>query len=102
MKHELATNATNDTAFYLDGVAFVHKENALQVAAGTKSRVCRKKGEGLKFTAKGCKDLAGGRRLHLIVAFAYGKGVVLREAYEKMDGQFFTQFIQEHFNLTFA
>ena len=50
-----------------------------------------KKGEGLKFTAKGSKDLAGGRRLHLIVAIAYGKGVVLKEAYEKMDSRFFAQ-----------
>ena len=55
MKHELATNATNDTAFYLDGVAFVRKENALQVAAGTKSRVWRKKGEGLNLLRRAAK-----------------------------------------------
>ena len=48
--------------------------------------------------AKGSKNLAGGRRLHLIVAIVYGKGVVLKEAYEKRNGRFFTQFIQEHFN----
>ena len=49
-----------------------------------------KKGEDLKFNAKGSKDLAGGR--HLIAAIAYGKGVFLKEAYEKMDGRFLAQF----------
>ena len=39
---------------------------------------------------------------HLIVAIAYGKGVVLKEVYEKMDGQFFAQFIRTHFNIAFA
>ena len=36
-----------------------------------------KKGEGLNVTAKGTKELAGGRRLHLMVAVAYSKGVVV-------------------------
>ena len=40
--------------------------------------------------------------MHLIVAIAYGKGVVLKEVYEKMDGQFFAQFIRTHFNIAFA
>ena len=91
-----------DIAFYLDGVSFVDKQNPLQAAVRTKSRIWRKKNEGLQFTAKGSKDLAGGRRLHLIVAIAYGKGVVLKEVYEKMDGQFFAQFIRTHFNIAFA
>ena len=86
----------------MDGVSFVHKQNPVQAAAETKSRIWRKKNEGLQFTAKGSKDLAGGRRLHLIVAIAYGKGVVLKEVYEKMDGQFFAQFIGTHFNIAFA
>ena len=105
MRRELSGNADffkHDTAFYLDGVSFVHKQNPVQAAARTKSRIWRKKNEGLQFTAKGSKDLAGGRRLHLIVAIAYGKGVVLKEVYEKMDGQFFTQFIRTHFNMAFA
>ena len=41
------------------------------------------------------------RQLHLLVAITYGKGVVLKEVYEKMDGQFFAQFIRTHFNITF-
>lgn len=80
----------------------VHKQNPFQAATDTKSRVWSKNGEGLKFTAKGCKDLAVGRRLKLIVAIAYGKGMVLKEAYEKMNGRFFSQFNQEHFNIAFA
>ena len=32
----------------------------------------KEKGEGLKITAKGSKDLPGGRRLHVIVAIAHG------------------------------
>ena len=104
MRRELSRNAhffKHDIAFYLDGVSFIHKQNPVQAAAGTKSRIWRKKNEGLQFTAKGSKDLAGGRRLHLIVAIAYGKGVVLKEVYEKMDGQFFMQFIRTHFNIAF-
>ena len=65
-------------------------------------RVWRKGEEGLQVTAEGCKDLAGGRRLHVIVAIAYGKGVTLKVPYEKMTGEFFATFIPEHFNLTFA
>ena len=70
--------------------------------AGTKSRIWRKKNEGLQFAAKGSKDLAGGPQMHLLVAITTGKGVVLEEVYEKMDGQFFTQFIWTHFNIAFA
>ena len=46
--------------------------------------------------------MAGGRRLHVLVAIAHGKGVVLREPYEKMNGNFFSEFIKEQFNTTFA
>ena len=99
MKRELSRNPDffkHYIAFYLDGVSFVHKHNPLRAAAG------RKKNEGLQFTAKGSEDLASGSRLHLIVAIANGKGVVLKEVYEKMDGQFFGQFIRTNFNITFA
>ena len=105
MKHELSGNPDffkYDIAFYLDGVSFVDKQNPLQAAAGTKSQIWRKKNEGLQFTAQDSKDLAGGRRLHLIVAIAYREGVVLKEVYEKMDRQFFAQFIWTHFNIAFA
>jgi hypothetical protein len=93
---------THDISFYLDGVSFVHKYNPLKTALQPKSRVWRKRGEGLEITSKGSKDLPGGRRLHLMVAVAYGKGVILRKAYEKMDGPFFAGFVKENLNLCFA
>lgn len=93
---------TNHVAFYLDGVSFVHKYNPFNVAGQPKSRVWRRRGEGLDITAKGSKELAGGRRLHLMVAVAYGKGVIMSKAYDKMNGPFFANFIKEHLNLCFA
>lgn len=93
---------TDHIAFYLDGVSFVHKFNPMSEAAKPKARVWRKKGEGLTVTAKGSKELAGGRRLHLMVAVAHGKGVILCEPYEKLNGEFFANFIQAHFKLTLA
>ena len=52
-------------AFYLDGVSFVHKSNPMKEATSPLARLWRKRNEGLSLTAKGSKDLAGGRRLHL-------------------------------------
>ena len=92
----------NEVAFFLDAVSFVHKYNPRSGVNLNKSRVWRKKGEGLKVTAKGSKDLAGGRRLHVLVAIAYGKGVILAVPFQKMDGTFFAQFIRDHFNMAFA
>ena len=105
MKHKMNRNPDfwkNEISFYLDGVSFVHKYNPKSGAASNRARVWRKREEGLKVTGKGRKDLAGGRRLHVLVAIAYGKGVILKVPYEKMTGEFFAAFIREHFNLTFA
>lgn len=88
---------TKDVAFYLDGVSFVFKGNPLSDAVKPKSRVWRKMSEGLLVTTKGSKDLAGGKRLHLIVAICYGKGVILAEPYEKMNAEFFAHFVRRHF-----
>lgn len=93
---------SSDIAFYLDGVSFVHKYNPSREAERPNARIWRRKGEGLNLTSKGSKELAGGRRLHVIVAVAFGRGVVLREPYEKMNGEFFANFVKEHFNLCFA
>lgn len=92
----------NHIAFYLDGVSFVYKNDPRKAATQPKSRVWRSKAEGLTLTAKGSKNLAGGKRLHMMVAIAYGKGVILKEAYDKMDGAFFAEFIRIHFNLCFG
>ena len=90
---------TNYVAFYLDAVSFVHKNDPRKAAVQPKSRVWRKKGEGLAITAKGSKALAGGRRLHVLAAIAWGKGIILSEVYDKMNGDFFAQFIKNSFNL---
>ena len=88
---------TKDMSFYLDGVSFIYKGNPLSDAIKPKGRIWRKKSEGLTVTTKGSKDLAGGKRLHLMVAISYGRGVVLAEPYEKMNADFFARFIRRHF-----
>ena len=37
-----------------------------------------------------------------MVAIAFGRGVILREVYEKMNAAFFSDFIKTHFNLCFG
>ena len=49
---------TDEMAFFLDGVSFVHKINAFTTASQPKARVMRNKGEGLKLTSKVLKNLA--------------------------------------------
>jgi hypothetical protein len=61
-------------------------------------RVWRKRSTGLEITTNGSKELPGGRRVNVMVPIAnYWKGFVLR----KIDGQFFAQFITEHFHIAF-
>lgn len=86
-----------DVSFFLDGVSFIHKRNPLGEAMKPQARVWRKRHEGLTITAKGSKDLAGGKRLHLMVAISYKAGVVAVEKYEHMDGNYFQGFIKRHF-----
>jgi hypothetical protein len=81
----------DEVAFYLDGVSFVFKHVRR-----------RKMSEGLLVTGKGSKEFAGGKRLRIIVAITYGKGVVLKVPYENMNGNFFAEFIGKHFNSCFA
>ena len=85
-----------------DGVSFVHKSNPLNTATQPKAHVWHQKSEGLAVTAKGSKDLAGGRRLHLLVAISFNRGVILREVYQSMNGKFFASFVRNHFLLCFA
>lgn len=92
----------NHIAFYLDAVSFVHKYNPYGEANKPQGRIWRKRGEGLQITAKGSKEMAGGRRIHMLVAIAYGKGVIVAEQYEKMNGEYFSQFVKNRMNLLFA
>ena len=87
---------TKDVAFYLDGVSFVYKTNRMRDMVAPNPRIWRKRNEELKWTAKGSKGLAGGKRLHLLVAICFGKGVILAEPYQTMNAEFFSRFIQRH------
>lgn len=82
MKKERLNNPgfwTDDVAFYLDGISFIHKTNPMHAACmWPKARVWSRRGEGIKITAKGSKDLPSGQRLHVIAAIAY---VVLKESF---------------------
>ena len=88
---------TKEIAFYLDGVSFVYKGNPLSDVIKPKGRIWRKRSEGLQLSTKGSKELAGGKRLHLLVAISYGHGVICAEPYEKMSGAYFARFIRRKF-----
>ncbi len=80
---------------YLDRVSFIHKRNPFNEALSASSRVYRRKNEGLQLTAKGCKDLADGKRLHFLIGITWGYGVTLIQTYEKIDGKLFASFIND-------
>lgn len=92
---------TKEIAFYLDGVSFVYKGNPLSDVVKPKSRIWRKRSEGLQLSTKGSKELAGGRRLHLLVAISYGHGVICAQPYERMSGAYFARFIRRQFPILF-
>ena len=83
-------------------MSFVHKTQPLSDALAPKGRVWRKRTEGLQVTAKGCKNLAGGKRLHLLVAISHNKGVLLVQEYEKMTGAYFARFVRDKFPVLFS
>ena len=43
------------------------------------------------------KSLAGGKRLHLLVAISYKQGVVMVEGYEKVIVKYFALFVRNKF-----
>ena len=92
---------TKKIAFYLDGVSFIYKRNPKAASMNSRGRVWRLRSEGLKITSKGSKNLAGGKRLHLMVAFSYKSGVINVEEYTKMNGDYFAGYINRNFNTCF-
>ena len=93
-----------DISFYLDCKSFIHKTNPKDQARAPSSREWRKTTEGLKHncTAKGSNMGTGGRTAHFIVAMCYGKGVLVCEQYEKMNGSYFAEFVKSNFNDMFS
>ncbi len=53
-------------------------------------------------TTKGSKDLPEGKRLHLLVAIAYGKGVISVKEYEKMTRNYFSLYTKKIFRKRFC
>ena len=58
------------------------------------ANVWRTRGEGLELTAKRSKDLRGGNICHFVVGNSFGAGAVLVEGYAKMNGQYFSEYIE--------
>lgn len=91
---------TEGISFYLDGTSWVHKNNPCKQARTHRTRMWRKKGDGLKreYTAKGKKEGTGGRVAKYFVAIAHGKGVVKCIRYDdQLNGEMFANFIETYF-----
>ena len=90
-------------SFYLDGVSFVHKLHPSDQAKAPSGRIWRQKSEGLMqgCTSKGSKVGAGGKVAHFIAAISYGKGFILCEQYDRMNGPYFSSFIDRNFSYMF-
>ena len=91
----------SDICFYLDRISFYHKYNPLNDARAPKGKIWRKRKEGLSVTAKGKHVGSGGRVVKMIVAISYGKGVIYCEQYEKLDGNYYADFIRRNFQNMF-
>lgn len=89
--------------FYLDATSFVYKINPSDQARAPKTRVWRKKSEGLQpgCLAKGSKVGSGGKTVKLIVVITHQRGVVCYEPYSEMNGEFFGTFIKDEFDNIF-
>ena len=85
---------TDDVLLYLDAVSFVDKRNPYEDALAPAARMLRRPDEGLEITAKGSKDLRGGNICHYVVGISFGGGAVLVEEYNKMNGKYFSDFIE--------
>ena len=76
-------------------------QDELHGPSASSQRESVEKSEGLKqgCLAKGSKAGTGGKVAKMMVAISHGKGVLTCERYEKMDAQYFTSFIDQHFDI---
>ena len=91
---------TEWVSFYFDGTGWVHKINPVQTARARRTRMWRKRGEGLKqeCSDKEKKEGTAGRMAKFFVVIAYGKGVIGCHQYEgHVNGEMFREFLREHF-----
>ena len=93
----------DDVAFYLDCVSFWYKRNPADQASAPHGRIWRKKCEGLMrgYTAKGGKVGSGGKVAKVAMAISYGKGAIVSHQYDKLDGAYFAEFVQDNFENVF-
>ena len=104
MKTEFHDNVwTEDIAFYLDGVSFIHKYHPLDQARAPRGKIWRKPQEGLVpfCTGKGSHCGSGGRLVKCFMAINYGKGVILCEKYDSLNGNYFSTLIEREFERMF-
>ena len=94
---------TEQVAFYLDGVSFVHRYKPANQAQSTQGRIWRKPEEGLSIgcTAKGSHCGSGGRMAKSTVAISYREGVALCEQYDKLDRHYFKDLVEREFGNMF-
>ena len=100
LKRDNSTNFwAENISFYLDGVSFIHKYSPADQAWAPSGRIWRKEEEGLAFgcTAKGSHSGTGGRVAKFMIALSYGKGVVLCQQYETLNGEYFKSLIEREF-----
>ena len=92
---------TRKIAFYLDAAGFVYKRNPKDQALAPRGRVWRMKKEGLMHgcTSKGRACGTGGNYVKMIVAISHGKGAVIQETYEHMNGEYFAEFLKNNFDI---
>ena len=67
------------------------------------SRAYQRKGKAMCITAKGKKEGVNGRTVHLFVAIAYCKGVVMCEQFlGKYNANSYSKFVRKYFPATFV
>ena len=87
-----------DVFFYFDGASFVYKLHPMDETRTYGSRACRKKGEGVRITTDGKKEGVNRRAVHLFVAIAYSKAVLMCEQFiGKYNGDSYSKFVHKYF-----
>ena len=94
---------TQQVAFSLDGVSFVHKYKPANQARSTHGRIWPKPEEGLRTgcMAKWSHCGSGGRMAKVMVAISYREGVDLCEQYDKLDRHYFKDLVKREFGNMF-
>ena len=95
---------TGGVGFYFNGASFTHKMNPFDQTRAPRTMVWRKPGQGLDFgfTAKGSHEGTGESVAHIVVAIAYGKGVIAAEQYfGRINADTYSSFVHEHFASVF-